>query len=67
MMPGYTYKCESCEHIFDVVQRITDDPLQECPKCSKDIRKVLYPVGFALKGNGWYQTDFKDSKKVDTT
>lgn len=61
-MPTYTYKCndEECEEHFDVVQKISEDPLTECPSCKKQtLQKVISPGNFHLKGRGWYKTDFK--------
>jgi putative FmdB family regulatory protein len=59
-MPTYEYKCKACDNEFEVVQRMVDEPLVECPKCKKpELKKVISGCGFQLKGTGWYQTDFK--------
>ena len=59
-MPLYAYKCESCGHAKDVLQKMADDPLTECLVCGKpSFKKQLTAAGFQLKGNGWYATDFK--------
>jgi putative FmdB family regulatory protein len=59
-MPIYAYKCESCGHAKDVLQKMTDAPLSDCPVCGKpNFKKQLTAAGFQLKGNGWYATDFK--------
>jgi putative FmdB family regulatory protein len=59
-MPIYAYKCESCGFAKDVLQKISDAPLQECPTCGKPtFKKQLTAAGFQLKGSGWYATDFK--------
>jgi putative FmdB family regulatory protein len=59
-MPIYAYKCESCGFAKDVLQKISDAPLEECPSCSKaTFKKQLTAAGFQLKGTGWYATDFK--------
>ena len=59
-MPIYAYKCESCGHAKDVLQKISDAPLTQCPSCGADaFRKQLTAAGFQLKGSGWYATDFK--------
>lgn len=59
-MPIYAYKCESCGHAKDVLQKISDAPLTECPACgAQAFRKQLTAAGFQLKGSGWYATDFK--------
>jgi putative FmdB family regulatory protein len=59
-MPIYAYKCESCGHAKDVLQKMADEPLSDCPVCGKpSFKKQLTAAGFQLKGNGWYATDFK--------
>lgn len=59
-MPIYAYKCESCGHAKDVLQKMSDDPLTQCPSCgSPTFNKQLTAAGFQLKGSGWYATDFK--------
>lgn len=67
-MPTYTYLCSECEHRFDTVQRISEDPLTECPACGKStLVRQISAVGFALKGSGWYVTDFRDKGKPQKT
>lgn len=56
-MPIYEYKCEN-GHVFDVMQRMSDDPLTECVECGAPVRKVLQPVGISFKGSGFYSTDY---------
>jgi putative FmdB family regulatory protein len=59
-MPIYAYKCESCGHAKDVLQKISDAPLTECPACGQPtFSKQLTAAGFQLKGSGWYATDFR--------
>jgi putative FmdB family regulatory protein len=59
-MPIYAYKCGSCGHAKDVLQKISDAPLTDCPACGKpNFSKQLTAAGFQLKGSGWYATDFK--------
>lgn len=59
-MPIYAYKCESCGHAKDVLQKISDAPLTECPACGKaTFSKQITAAGFQLKGSGWYVTDFR--------
>ena len=59
-MPIYAYKCESCGHAKDVLQKISDAPLTDCPACGKPtFSKQLTAAGFQLKGSGWYATDFR--------
>ena len=62
-MPIYAYKCESCGHAKDVLQKMSDAPLVECPACGAPaFKKQLTAAGFQLKGSGWYVTDFRDGK-----
>ena len=59
-MPIYAYKCESCGFAKDVLQKMSDAPLNVCPACSKvSFMKQVTAAGFQLKGSGWYATDFK--------
>jgi putative FmdB family regulatory protein len=63
-MPIYEYQCGHCHHPFDVLQKISDVPIQECPKChQKAATRLVSAAGFQLKGTGWYVTDFKDNDK----
>jgi putative FmdB family regulatory protein len=59
-VPIYAYKCDSCGHAKDVLQKVSDAPLSECPACgASTFKKQLTAAGFQLKGNGWYATDFR--------
>jgi putative FmdB family regulatory protein len=59
-MPIYAYKCESCGLAKDVLQKMSDTPLTDCPGCgAPTFKKQLTAAGFQLKGSGWYVTDFK--------
>ena len=59
-MPIYAYKCQSCGHAKDVLQKISDSPLVVCPACGASaFSKQVTAAGFQLKGSGWYATDFK--------
>ncbi|MBT8106603.1 MAG: zinc ribbon domain-containing protein [Gammaproteobacteria bacterium] len=59
-MPIYGYVCKSCGHRFDVLQKMSDDPLVHCPDCAEPtLQKELSAPKFRLKGKGWYETDFK--------
>lgn len=63
-MPIYAYKCEACGFSKDVLQKLSDDPLADCPSCGVSaFQKQLTAAGFQLKGSGWYVTDFRDAKK----
>lgn len=59
-MPFYEYRCDSCGHEMEAMQKMSDAPLTDCPACEKpDLVKLISAAGFQLKGAGWYQTDFK--------
>lgn len=61
-MPIYEYQCQSCQHEFEALQKISDAPLTDCPECRKPaLRKKISAAGFRLSGSGWYETDFKKS------
>ena len=63
-MPIYEYQCKSCGYVFDALQKMSDDPLTDCPDCAKpELRKLLSAPNFRLKGGGWYETDFKTANK----
>ena len=63
-MPIYAYKCSSCGHAKDVLQKISDATQTVCPACGEvTFAKQLTAPGFQLKGSGWYVTDFRDGKK----
>ncbi len=58
-MPIYAYKCSACGYAKDVLQKISDAPLTDCPECKQaSFSKQLTAPGFQLKGTGWYATDF---------
>ena len=59
-MPIYAYRCSSCGHAKDVLQKMSDDVLTTCPACgAESFTKQVTAAGFQLKGSGWYQTDFR--------
>ncbi|MFK8054152.1 MAG: FmdB family zinc ribbon protein [Woeseiaceae bacterium] len=62
-MPIYEYACQQCGHQLDALQKIADDHLTDCPECGASAlkRKISAP-SFRLKGQGWYETDFKSDK-----
>ncbi|HYA88904.1 MAG TPA: zinc ribbon domain-containing protein [Nitrospirota bacterium] len=67
-MPNYEYECGSCGGRFEVLQKFSDPVLTMCKICNaKNLRKVLSPTSFVLKGNGWYATDYasQDRKSAD--
>ena len=63
-MPIYEYQCRACGHKLEALQKISDDPLLECPHCNaKSLKKLISAAAFRLKGGGWYETDFKKGEK----
>jgi len=66
-MPTYGYRCGTCGHQFEIIQRISDEPLTTCPNCQGKLAKILYPVGISFKGSGFYTTDYKASGKSSET
>ena len=63
-MPIYGYRCGACGQEHEVLQKVSEPPLTECPACGKPaLQKQLSAAGFQLKGSGWYATDFKGSAK----
>ena len=63
VMPTYGYQCTECDHTFEVLQKITDEPIMECTECKGMLRKLLYPVGIVFKGSGFHVTDYKKPEK----
>ncbi|CAL7960432.1 CxxC_CXXC_SSSS domain-containing protein [Gammaproteobacteria bacterium] len=64
-MPIYEYKCQSCGHSFEQLQKATDELLCTCPECGKkQLKKLMSNTSFQLKGTGWYVTDFKNKKET---
>jgi len=62
-MPIYEYKCTACDHRLEKLQRMSDEPLTDCPECEKpELTKLVSAAGFRLTGTGWYETDFKNKK-----
>jgi len=63
-MPIYEYECKQCGHKMEALQKMSDDPLSDCPECGKpELKKLVSAAGFRLKGGGWYETDFKGGSK----
>jgi putative FmdB family regulatory protein len=56
-MPTYEYQCKSCDHRFEIWQKMSDEPLTVCPECKGTIRRILFPAGIVFKGSGFYKTD----------
>ncbi len=72
-MPIYEYQCQACQKIHEALQKFSDPLLTECPECHGSLKKIMSLSGFALKGNGWYASDYKKppvtvpSKTTDAT
>ncbi|HKJ64989.1 MAG TPA: zinc ribbon domain-containing protein [Desulfopila sp.] len=66
-MPVYEYECKECDKIFEMQQRITDDPLQRCPNCQGEVKKIISMTSFQLKGGGWYADGYGTPKKEEGT
>ncbi|WP_457576082.1 FmdB family zinc ribbon protein [Desulfomarina sp.] len=72
-MPVYEYECRECEKVFEVQQRMSDDPLTNCPECDGPVRKLVSMSSFQLKGGGWYADGYssvagsaENSKKTES-
>jgi putative FmdB family regulatory protein len=63
-MPFYEYECTACKFYVEALQKISDEPLKQCPSCKKlSLKKLVSAPVFRLKGGGWYETDFKSDKE----
>lgn len=63
-MPIYEYQCQACHESLEVLQKLSDAPLLECPQCGEpSLKKKVSAAAFRLKGSGWYETDFKTGNK----
>ncbi|MCE5321779.1 hypothetical protein LLG46_00525 [bacterium] len=60
-MPTYVYRCKKCGHQFEIVQKMKDKPLTQCPKCNGEIARLLFPVGIVFKGPGFHVNDYPSS------
>ena len=56
-MPIYEYRCEN-DHVFEVIQRMADDPVTKCEVCGAPVQRVFHPVAVHFKGSGFYSTDY---------
>ncbi|OYV61251.1 MAG: FmdB family transcriptional regulator [Actinobacteria bacterium 21-73-9] len=66
-MPTYEYECQSCHERHEAVQRFSDAPLTECPRCGGPLRRVFSSVGIVFKGGGFYKTDSRPSGSSSST
>ncbi len=63
-MPIYEYQCGECGALHEALQKISDEPLKDCPACGQPaLKKKVSAAAFRLKGGGWYETDFKSGNK----
>ncbi len=63
-MPIYEYRCNGCGHEMELIQRMSDDPMKDCPVCQESkLKKLISAAGFKLKWSGCYETDFKNKSK----
>lgn len=63
-MPIYEYQCSECGHQLELIQKLSEPPLVECPQCGEEaLKKLVSAAAFQLKGSGWYVTDFRDKDK----
>jgi putative FmdB family regulatory protein len=61
-MPIYEYRCEN-GHTFEVMQRMTDDPVSTCSSCEAPVQRVFHPVAVHFKGKGFYNTDYGTKRR----
>ncbi|MFW6052594.1 MAG: FmdB family zinc ribbon protein [Desulfosalsimonas sp.] len=66
-MPIYEYQCSKCGRVHEVLQKMSDAPLSECPECSGTLNKRISQCTFHLKGTGWYATDYANSSKTNSS
>ena len=66
-MPLYEYQCDACGHRFEVIQKFSDPPVENCQRCNGNVRKLLSSPAIQFKGSGWYITDHARSGKDEST
>jgi putative FmdB family regulatory protein len=67
-MPTYDYKCTECNYTFEQFQKMSDDPLEDCPNCEGKVKRLIGTGGIPIfKGSGFYQTDYKNEKKTKSS
>lgn len=62
-MPLYVYRCEECENVFEVTQRITEEPIKCCFECNGAVRRLIQPIGIIFNGPGFYVNDYKKKQQ----
>lgn len=65
-MPIYEYQCLKENHRFEVVQKMSEDPISTCPTCGGSVKKLISATAFQLKGSGWYKDGYASSGSVNT-
>ena len=65
-MPLYEYQCDQCGNRFEVIQKFSDPPVEVCPKCGGEVKKLLSSPAIQFKGSGWYITDYARAGKSDS-
>lgn len=67
-MPIYEYQCSACGHALEVMQKMSDEALTDCPSCHKAaLEKLISATSFQLKGTGWYVTDFRNKSPNESS
>ena len=64
-MPLYEYQCNACSNKFELRQKFSDPPAQECPKCGGEVVKMISSAAFSLKGGGWHAEGYNKDKQAD--
>ncbi len=64
-MPLYDYKCSKCGYVFEVQQKISEEPLKHCPRCKGEIKRLISPAGIIFKGSGFHVTDYKKKESKE--
>ncbi len=65
-MPTYEYECQTCNHKFEKFQAMSDEPVKECEKCGKEVKKLFGTAGIIFKGSGFYVNDYKKPEKTES-
>jgi len=64
-MPVYEYECSGCKKVFEVQQKISDDPLTHCPECEAEVKKLMSMSSFQLRGGGWYADGYSSASAAN--
>ena len=66
-MPVYEYECQECNKVFEVQQKIADEPLRDCPECQAPVKKLMSMSSFQLKGGGWYADGYASKSSASSS